>query len=90
MIYSFPAHIFKDERSYGVEFPDIPGCFSLGVSVDEAISNAAEALSLHLEGFLEDGEPIPEASQQIAIERPGDIYAMITCEVDGVAARSAG
>lgn len=45
---------------YGVSFPDFPGCFSLGQSADEAAHNAVEALELHIEGMVEDGEPIPE------------------------------
>ena len=90
MTFSFPAYIFKDTNSYGVKFPDVPGCFSCGDSIDDAITNAAEALSLHLEGFIEDGLPVPDATKQITLENPDDIYAVITCEVDEAAIRPAG
>ena len=90
MTFSFPAHIFKDTDSYGVRFPDVPGCFSCGDSIEEALNNAAEALSLHLEGFIEDGTPVPEATKQFTLDSPNDIYALISCDVDEAAVRPAG
>lgn len=57
------AYLHKDRKSdYGVSFPDFPGCVTAGKTLAEAHRMAAEALSLHIEGVLEDGEPIPEAS----------------------------
>lgn len=57
------ALIHKDADSdYGVSFPDFPGCISAGVTLDEAREMAAEALALHIEGMVEDGEAIPEPS----------------------------
>ena len=40
--------------------PDLPGCFSAGDTLDEAIESAHEAITCHLEGLLMDGQPIPE------------------------------
>jgi predicted RNase H-like HicB family nuclease len=40
--------------------PELPGCFSQGERVDEAIFNCREAIELHLAGMIEDGEDIPE------------------------------
>jgi predicted RNase H-like HicB family nuclease len=45
---------------YGVMFPDLAGCTSAGDSFDEAVSNAAEGLSAHVELMRADGDPIPE------------------------------
>jgi predicted RNase H-like HicB family nuclease len=45
---------------YGVDFPDFPGCVTAGRTLEEARKMAAEALDLHLEGMLEDREPVPE------------------------------
>lgn len=57
------ALIHKDADSdYGVSFPDFPGCISAGATLDEAREMAAEALSFHIEGMVEDGEAIPEPS----------------------------
>lgn len=45
------ALIEKEEgSSYGVIFPDVPGCISAGNTLDEALKNAEEALSFHLDG----------------------------------------
>ena len=38
-----PAALHKDSHSaYGVTIPDLPGCFSYGDTIEEAISNTAE------------------------------------------------
>lgn len=58
MRYSVVIH--KDpESDYGVTVPDLPGCFSAGATLDEALQEAVEAIETHLEGMLLDGEPIP-------------------------------
>jgi len=55
------ALVHKDEgTSYGVSFPDVPGCISAGDTMDEALVNAAEALAGHLALLREDGDPIPK------------------------------
>lgn len=60
--------IHKDaESDYGVSFPDFPGVITAGGTLDEARTLAEEALSFHLEGMIEDGEPIPESSSLDAI-----------------------
>lgn len=42
----FIALIHKDSDScYGVSFPDVPGVFTAGDSIDEAITKAAEVLA---------------------------------------------
>ncbi len=46
-------------KAYGVQVPDLPGCFSAGDTMDEAITNAAEAVAFHIEGLLDAGESIP-------------------------------
>jgi predicted RNase H-like HicB family nuclease len=52
--------IHKDAGSdYGVSFPDFPGCITAGTTLEEARVMAQEALSLHVEGLIEDGEPLP-------------------------------
>ncbi len=59
----YPVAIQKDEDScYGVTVPDIPGCFSAGESLDEAMNNAQEAISSHLEILAEEGGLAPESS----------------------------
>lgn len=47
----YPAvfHKAEDIGGYWVEYPDLPGCLSLGGSEKEALEMAKEALSLYLE-----------------------------------------
>lgn len=52
------AIIFSDGFPYGVLFPSLPGCNSMGDSIHEAIDNAIEAATTHIEILLEDGENI--------------------------------
>ncbi len=57
------AYLHKDRKSdFGVSFPDFPGCVTAGKTLDEARKLAVEALSLHIDGMMEDGDAIPEPS----------------------------
>ena len=47
---------------YGVVFPDFPGCVSAGADAEAAGHQAAEALTLHVEGMLEDDVELPAPS----------------------------
>lgn len=75
------------EGGYGVSFPDLLGCVSAGDDLDEACTNAVEALSLHLDGMLEDGVDLPEARSMDQVDadlgKPAGrfIYSAITTEV---------
>jgi predicted RNase H-like HicB family nuclease len=54
------AYLHKDRNSdFGVSFSDFPGCVTAGKTLEEARQMAAEALALHIEGMVEDGEEIP-------------------------------
>ncbi len=56
----YPVVIHKDlDSDYGVTVPDLPGCFSAGETIDEALAQAAEAIECHVEGLLIDDEAIP-------------------------------
>ncbi|MDZ4790132.1 MAG: type II toxin-antitoxin system HicB family antitoxin [Hyphomicrobiales bacterium] len=56
----YPAVIDKDADSdFGVHFP---GCVTAGVTIEEAILNAHEALSGHTDMMAADGDALPEPS----------------------------
>lgn len=60
---NYPIAIHKDPGSdYGVTVPDLPGCFSAGSTIDEALLMAREAIELHTQSLLEDGLEIPAPS----------------------------
>lgn len=64
----YVALVHKDPgTSYGVSFPDIPGCISAGDTLDEALANAAEALAGHLALMRADGDLIPGPRSEYAI-----------------------
>jgi len=55
------ALVHKDEgTSYGVSFPDVPGCVSAGDTFEEAIANASEALAGHFAAMQADGDLLPK------------------------------
>lgn len=61
--YTIILHPDTEQGTYGVTVPALPGCVTQGDSIEDAISMAKEAISLHLEGMLADGEPVPEESE---------------------------
>ncbi|HKP54174.1 MAG TPA: type II toxin-antitoxin system HicB family antitoxin [Chloroflexia bacterium] len=61
-------------NNYSAYSPDLPGCASAGDTVEETLAHFREALKMHLEGILEDRDPIPQisslASQFMEVEVP--------------------
>lgn len=56
----YPVVIHKEENSdYGASVPDIPGCISAGETPEEALVMIKEAIELHIESMVSDGEPVP-------------------------------
>jgi len=60
--------------AWGVAVPDLPGCFSAGDSLDEAMDNARQAIDQHVEIMIEDGAPIPR-SRSLAVLQSDAAYA---------------
>ncbi|MEP3350989.1 MAG: type II toxin-antitoxin system HicB family antitoxin [Marinomonas sp.] len=59
----YPVVLHTDDGvNYGVTVPDVAGCFTAGKNHDEALDMAVEAIFLHLESLLEEGEDIPKAN----------------------------
>lgn len=66
----YPVYIEKDKNSdYGVTVPDLPGCFSAGATIEEALGNAEEAILTHIEGLLSDNEFVPNPSDIDRLKR---------------------
>ena len=47
-----------DEGGYWTEVPMLPGCFSQGETVEEALQNTAEAIECHIAALREEGQDI--------------------------------
>lgn len=50
----------SDDGGYWASFPELPGCFTQGATLDELRVHAAEAVSGHLEALREAGKPLPD------------------------------
>jgi predicted RNase H-like HicB family nuclease len=50
------------DTEYGVVIPDLPGCFSAGDTLEEAIEGAEEAGLAWIDAALDAGEPVPPPS----------------------------
>ena len=64
----------NDTTAWGVVVPDLPGCFSAGDTLDEAMENAREAIDLWCETVIEDGGDIP-MGKTIALHQADPGYA---------------
>ncbi len=72
MTILYTAVFHKENDTYWIEFPDLPGCFSDGDTVEQAMSNAKEALSIHCVSLLEDVKKLPEATPITELSAPTD------------------
>ena len=71
----YPVVIHKDEDSaYGVTVPDLPGCFSAGDTLEEAMASAEEAILSHIEVLLMDGEAVPK-QKPLKVHQENEGYA---------------
>lgn len=89
----FPIVIHKDpESDYSVTVPDLPGCYSAGSSIEEAIHMAKEAVECHIEGMLLDGEVIPKIlpieSHKKNLEYNDGIWGIIEIDISKLSVKS--
>ena len=85
MKYPIAIEPGDDDHAFGVVVPDLPGCFSAGDTLDEAVENSKEAISLWIETVLDDGGTVP-APGKLAdhVKNPefsGWMWAVV--EIDG-------
>ncbi len=59
-MYRFLVVIEKANGNYSAYSPDLPGCVATGKTREDAERNMREAMLMHVEGLIEDGEPVPE------------------------------
>lgn len=83
----YPVIIHKDKDSdYGVTAPDLPGCISAGETYEEALAMVKEAIELHIEGLLEDGDEVPAPSSiehlQALPEFKDGTWALVDIDLD--------
>jgi len=55
----------KDEGGFSVNVPTLPGCFTQGETLQEAIEMTKEAVSVYIESLKAQDEPIPDDSKNL-------------------------
>ena len=85
MRYPIAIETGDDSHAFGVVVPDLPGCFSAGDTLDEAIDNAKEAIELWLETVIDDGGAVPEPTSitehQANPEFSGGVWAVVSVDL---------
>lgn len=70
--------------AFGVVVPDLPGCFSAGDTLDEALRNAEEAITGWIDAALDAGEAIPVPSSVEVLRHDmafaGWIFAVVSID----------
>lgn len=59
MQYTVVVHS-AEEGGYWVDVLSLPGCFSQGETIDDAMNNVREAIELHIQGLKDDGQEVPK------------------------------
>ncbi len=89
----FTVILLPDEDAYQVVFPHYPNCITQGESIEEALTNAKEAIELVLEVEAEQGaDPVP-LNAHVSHVVIGEIEAEVPdslVEVEEKTARTAG
>jgi predicted RNase H-like HicB family nuclease len=57
---TLPIIVESDQDGYFVTCPGLQGCYSQGETYEEAVANIKDAIRLHVEDRLADGEEIPQ------------------------------
>ena len=61
--YTIILHPDQEEGGYTVTVPTLPGCITQGDTTDEAIAMAKDAIRLHIEALLAEGQPVPQEDE---------------------------
>lgn len=56
------------DKAIGIWFPDLPGCFSAGDDIDDALRNAHKALALYAEAEAQEGRALPKPRSITALK----------------------
>lgn len=82
MRYPIAIETGDEAHAYGVVVPDLPGCFSAGDTLDEAIANAEDAVLLQLEDTIDAGRAPPAPSTLESLRKRKDFRGWTWAVVD--------
>ena len=66
---NFTVVIEPDGDEFHAFAPALPGCHTFGATLDETRANIIEAMQLHIESLLKDGEPLPVEGEPLIVTR---------------------
>lgn len=68
--YNFEIVVEKEteDEGYLAYSPSLPGCFSNGLTVEEARRNIRDAIQQHLAVLLEHNQPVPQHENLVMVE----------------------
>ena len=72
-----------DNKHFGVTVPALPGCFSHGDSVENAVDNAREAILFHAQGLVSGKQTIPLPAEIVDLtDFHGDVGTALIAYAD--------
>jgi predicted RNase H-like HicB family nuclease len=74
MRYPIAIEFGSATTAFGVVVPDLPGCFSAGDTLDEAMAGAEEAAAAWIDATLDAGAAIPMPSSLDAVQANPDFH----------------
>jgi|SRR5699024_729891 len=90
MKYHFYAVLQYEEGLYNVSFPDLPGAFTFGEDIEDAVHMAKDALEGHLLVMEDDHDDIPDPSgyqELVAALQEGEQLQLVMADTEIVRLR---
>ena len=87
------ATIHEEDGTFGVSFPDFPGCITTAATLDDALFRAQQVINFHVEGMAMDNEAMPElrSAARLQVEETewleGASLAVVPFDLPGKAQR---
>ncbi len=57
--------IEQGKNSFGAHVPDLPGCIAVGESREDVLRLIQEAIDLHVQSLIKQGEIVPPPSSSV-------------------------
>jgi len=76
-MFKYPVELIEDNGTILVKFPDIPEAITFGQNMEEAMSQATDALETALMTYIEKRWPLPK--QSTLNDRPGVSPTPLAC-----------
>ena len=74
----YPVVIDGEKGAYGIVFPDFPGAFAMGATIDEALADAEDMLPSYVKVMEAKGRKVPPPSAVEDVElQPGEMVAFV-------------